>query len=111
MIDETSCDAIMIGRAVRGNPWLIRECVDYLEQGIEPQKVTLDEKITMIKKHVELLSEKLPENVAIHKMRTHASYYLKNSYRSSEIKPKLFKIDTKEELYSLLEDYRKLIAR
>lgn len=111
MIDETGCDAIMIGRAVRGNPWLIRECVDYLEQGIEPQKVTLDEKITMIKKHVELLSEKLPENVAIHKMRTHASYYLKNSYRSSEIKPKLFKIDTKEELYSLLEDYRKLIAR
>lgn len=111
MIDETSCDAIMIGRAVRGNPWLIRECVDYLEQGIEPQKVTLDEKITMIKKHVELLSEKLPENVAIHKMRTHASYYLKNSYRSSEIKPKLFKIDTKEELYSLLEDYRKLIAK
>lgn len=111
MIDETNCDAIMIGRAVRGNPWLIKECVDYLDFGTEPQKVTLDEKIAMIKRHVDLLSERLPEKVAIHKMRTHAAYYLKNSYRSGEIKPKLFKINTKEELYGLLEDYKIMIAR
>ncbi|MDO5859354.1 tRNA dihydrouridine synthase DusB [Methanobrevibacter sp.] len=111
MIDETGCDAIMLGRAVRGNPWLIKQCIDYLDSGIEPQKVTLDEKIAMIKRHVELLSEKLPEKVAVHKMRTHAAYYLKNSYRSVEIKPKLFKIHTKEELYELLEDYKKSVAR
>ena len=111
MIDETGCDAIMIGRALRGNPWLIRQCIDYLDYGIEPQKVTLDEKIAMIKKHVELLSDRIPEKVAVHKMRTHAAYYLKNSYRSVEIKPKLFKIDTKEELYTLLEEYRQSIAR
>jgi nifR3 family TIM-barrel protein len=111
MIDETGCDAIMIGRAVRGNPWLIRQCIDYLESGIEPQKVTLDEKITMIRKHVELLNDRMPEHVAVHKMRTHAAYYLKNCYRSSEIKPKLFKIDTKEELYKILEEYKKSIAR
>ena len=111
MIEETNCDAIMIGRAVRGNPWLIRQCVDYLESGAQPQKPTLDDKIAMIKKHVELLSDRLPENVAVHKMRTHASYYLKNCYRSSEIKPKLFKIDAKEELYAMLDDYKKLIAR
>jgi len=111
MLDETGCDAIMIGRAVRGNPWLIKQCVDYLDSGAEPQRVTLDDKIAMIKTHVELLSDRLPENVAVHKMRTHASYYLKNCYRSSEIKPRLFKIDTKEELYELLEDYRKSIAK
>lgn len=111
MLDETECDAIMIGRAVRGNPWIIRECVDYLDYGIEPQEITLDDKIDMIKRHVELLSDRLPENVAVHKMRTHASYYLKNCYRSSEIKPELFKIHTKEELYTLLEDYKRLIAR
>ena len=102
MIDETGCDAIMLGRAVRGNPWLIKQCIDYLDSGIEPQKVTLDEKIAMIKRHVELLSEKLPEKVAVH---------IKNSYRSVEIKPKLFKIHTKEELYELLEDYKKSVAR
>ncbi len=30
MLDETGCDAVMIGRGVLGNPWLIKECVEYL---------------------------------------------------------------------------------
>lgn len=110
MIDETNCDAIMIGRAVRGNPWLIKQCIEYLEDGTEPEKITIDEKIAMIKKHAELLSELKSEKIAMHKMRTHAAYYLKNTYRSSEIKPKLFKINTKEELYDLLEEFRQIIA-
>ena len=38
MIDETGCDAIMIGRGVLGNPWLIKECKDYLENGIDLNK-------------------------------------------------------------------------
>lgn len=110
MIDETNCDAIMIGRAVRGNPWLIKQCIDYLEEGIEPERVTIDEKIAMIKKHAELLSDLKSEKIAMHKMRTHTAYYLKNTYRSSEIKPRLFKINTKEELYDLLEEFREMIA-
>jgi len=111
MIDETGCDAIMIGRAVRGNPWLIKQCIEYLDKGIEPQKVTIEDKIAMIKKHMELLSEIKTEKIALHKMRTQTAYYLKNSYRSVEIKPKLFKVNTKEELFDLLEEYRKSIER
>ena len=110
MIDKTDCDAIMIGRAIRGNPWLIKQCIDYLDEGIEPERITIDEKIAMIKKHAEMLSDLRSEKVAMHKMRTHAAYYLKNTYRSSEIKPKLFKINSKEELYNLLEEFRQMIA-
>lgn len=109
MIDETGCDGIMIGRGVLGNPWLIRQCIDYLDYGIEPERVTLEERIDMIKKHAELLSEIRPEKVAMHKMRTHAAYYLKGRYRSAEIKPKLFKMNTKEELFNLLDEYVELI--
>ena len=64
----------------------------------------------MIKKHAELLSDLKSEKIAMHKMRTHAAYYLKNTYRSSEIKPKLFKITEKEELYDLLEEFKEMIA-
>lgn len=109
MIDETGCDAIMIGRGVLGNPWLIRQCIDYLENGTEPERVTMEERIEMIKKHAELLSEIRPEKVAMHKMRTHAAYYLKGRYRSAEIKPRLFKMNTKEELFDLLDEYVELI--
>ena len=104
MIDETNCDAVMIGRGVLGNPWIIKQTIEYLDKGIEPQK-----KIEMIKKHADLLSEIRPEKVAMHKMRTHAAYYLKGQYRSVEIKPKLFKMNTKEELFDLLDEYVELI--
>ena len=110
MIDETGCDAIMIGRGVLGNPWLIKQCIDYLDEGIEPERVTLEERIEMIKRHAELLSDIRPEKVAMHKMRTHAAYYLKGRYRSAEIKPRLFKMNTKEELFDLLDEYVDLVA-
>lgn len=110
MIDETGCDAIMIGRGVLGNPWLIKQCIDYLDDGIGPERVTLEERIEMIKRHAELLSDIRPEKVAMHKMRTHAAYYLKGRYRSAEIKPRLFKMNTKEELFDLLDEYVELVA-
>ena len=110
MIDETGCDAIMIGRGVLGNPWLIKQCIEYMDEGIEPERVTLEERIEMIKRHAELLSDIRPEKVAMHKMRTHAAYYLKGRYRSAEIKPRLFKMNTKEELFDLLDEYVDLVA-
>lgn len=110
MIDETGCDAIMVGRGALGNPWLIRQCIEYLDKGIEPENITIDEKLDMIRKHAELISEIMPEKVAMHKMRTHTAYYLKNQWRSSEIKPKIFKINTKEELFDLLNEYIELIS-
>lgn len=109
MLEETSCDAIMIGRATLGNPWLIKQCVEYLEYGKNPQKVTKEERLEMIKKHTELLFEKKPEKVAISKMRLHAAYYLKGLYKSVEIKPKIFKTTSKEELYDLVENYMKIL--
>ena len=55
MLDETGCDAVMIGRGAIGNPWLIKECVDYLNDGSLPKEVTAKDKIEMIKYHYKLL--------------------------------------------------------
>ena len=52
MLDETGCDAVMIGRGVLGNPWLIRDSIDFLEKGSYNSKLDLDEKINMLKKHL-----------------------------------------------------------
>ena len=106
MLDETGCDAIMIGRGVIGNPWLIRDCVDYLEDGKSPERVSFEEKLDMIETHTELLFKHKPEPVARSRMRTQAAYYLKGLPHSVEIKPRIFKMKTKEELYELIEEYR-----
>lgn len=107
MLDETDCDAVMIGRAALGNPWIFRECVDYLDSGIEPEEVELEEKIDMLKRHVNLLVEIKGEKVAIPKMRSHAAYYVKKLPRTIELKKQIFKTDKKEDLFNLLDDYVK----
>ena len=105
MIDETGCDAIMIGRGALGNPWLIKECVDYLEKGIEPKDVSLEEKINMIKKHLDLLIKTKPYKVAMLEIRSHAAWYLKGLPNAKELKENIFKTKTKEELIELLDNY------
>ena len=111
MLDYTGCDAVMIGRGVLGNPWLIRDCVKYLESGTSPEPVTLDEKVSMMKKHTNLLADIRSETYAVKKMRTHAAYYVKGLFKSIEFKPKLFKTNTKDELFELIDEYAKSISR
>jgi len=103
MLDETGCDAVMIGRGVLGNPWLIKECVDYLEKGIEPKEVSLKEKINMIKRHTDLLIKTKDEKVALLEMRSHASWYLKGIQGGNKIRNEITKVKTREELFNILD--------
>ena len=105
MLDETGCDGIMIGRAIRGFRWLVKLCIDYIDNGIEPERVSAEDKISMAKKHAELLINLKGEEIAIPEMRSHAAYYLKNLPGSFEVKPKIFKTNTKEELFKILDEY------
>ena len=105
MMDYTKCDAVMIGRGILGNPWLIKECVEYLEQGIIPKEVSIEEKFKMIKRHMDLLMKTKSEKVALLEMRTHISYYLKGISGTKELKQQIFKTKTKEEIIQLLDDF------
>ena len=105
MLDETNCDAVMIGRAALGNPWLIRDCVNYLIDGTLPEEVTIEERMEMLKKHVSLLVDNKGEDFAIPKMRSQAAYYVKKLPRTIELKQQIFKMNTKEDLFNLLDDY------
>ena len=105
MIDETGCDAVMIGRACIGNPWIIKECVDYLEKGIEPIPINVDEKIAMLKHHYELLERDKGEKLANLEIRTHALSYIKGIRGNAEIKNEICKTKTKEEMFEILDNY------
>ena len=106
MLDTTGCDFVMIGRGSLGNPWLIKECVEYLENGTIPKEVTFEEKIDMIKKHLNLLRETKNEKVALLEIRTHIAYYLKGLKNSSELKNMIFKTKSFEEIEALLNEYK-----
>lgn len=106
MLDETGCDAVMIGRAALGNPWLIRDIVKYLNDGIEPVPVSKDEKIEMCIKHMDYLLEFKPEKTAILEMRSHIAWYLKGLEGSNDVKRKIFTSTTKEEVLSILNEFK-----
>lgn len=109
MLDETGCDAIMIGRGVLGNPWLIKECIEYLDNGTLPNEVSIKEKIDMIKHHLDLLMKTKPLKVALLEIRSHAAWYLKGLPKAKELKNEIFKTNTGDELIELLDNYLKNI--
>ena len=103
MLEETKCDAAMIGRGVLGNPWLIRDCIDYLN-GKEIKEVTILDKLNMVIKHLNYLLEFKEEKIAILEMRTQIGYYLKGI--SKEYKQKFMKLNTKEEFINLVSEVK-----
>lgn len=106
MLEETGCDAVMIGRGVLGNPWLIKECITYLETGELLPPPTKEEKIDMLKHHFDLLLQTKNEKLATLEIRSHASWYLKGLPNMADFKQKIMKIQTKEEFYMLIEKYK-----
>ena len=107
MIDETGCDAVMIGRSALGNPWIILDTVNYLTYGILPKELTKQEKIDMCIKHLNYLLEFKPEKVAVLEMRSHIAWYLKGVEGAREIKNELFKAQTKDEIINILNEFSK----
>lgn len=109
MIDFTNCDAVMIGRGVLGNPWIIKQSIDYIDYRIKPERISSKEKLDMFKKHANMIIENYEDKVLMHKLKTNAAYYMKNLHGSQEIKKKIFQTTTKEELFELLENYVKTL--
>lgn len=109
MLKETKCDAIMIGRATLGNPWFIKECVEYIENGKIIDKPTDKEKIDMILHHYNLLKKYTNERTALLEIRTHALWYLKGIPGTKEIKTKICQAKTEEEFLKIINDIYEII--
>lgn len=105
MLEETGCDAIMIGRGLLGNPWLIKEIKEYLENDIILEKPNYKEKIEMAIKHLKYLNEYKEEHLSCLEFRTHVSYYLKGIEGAKSIKEKIFKMDSICDIISLLNEF------
>lgn len=107
MLDETLCDGIMIGRAAIGNPWIIKECVDFLSSGKLPSEVSLSDRINMIKEHISYLLLYKCEKVTVLEMRMHISKYLKGIVGSNNVNVLINKANSVNEIYDILDNFLK----
>lgn len=108
MFKQTNVDGIMIGRASLGNPWIFRDIISYLK-GEEVKEVSLEEKLDIMKKHIELEVEQKGENIGIKELRKHMCAYIKNLPSSASLREKINRIEVKDELISCLIEYFKSI--
>ncbi len=106
MLDTTNCDAVMIGRGVLGNPWLVKQTVDYLETGNYDKDIDYNEKIKHLIDHMNRLINLKGEKIALLEMRSHAAWYVKGMRGATYVKREIAKLSHKEELIKLFDDYK-----
>ena len=106
MFEYTGVDGIMIGRGSFGRPWIFKEIMEYLENGKKIEEPTNQEKLEVIKQHIDLAVEEKGE-IAVKELRKHIAWYTKNLKNSSEFRNSINQIETKEELVNKLDEYFK----
>ena len=109
MLEKTGVDGIMIGRAALGNPWIFEKIIYYLKTGEKLPDRPLNEKLDLIKKHLELEVEEKGEYTAVREFRKHIAYYTKNLPNSSAFRSSVNVIESKEEFIHKIDEYFKNI--
>lgn len=105
LISETGCDGIMIGRGVRGNPWLFTQIQAYLERGELIKPPTIKQIKEMIIEHAKLQVKYKGEYVGIREMRKHTAWYTTGCPHSAKLRSRVNEIESLDSLVSLLEEY------
>lgn len=98
LLKQTGCDGVMIGRAARGNPWIFRDVVSYLENGTIPEAPTNAEKKELILRHAALQLEYKGEYTGVREMRKHLSWYTFGMPRSAKFRQTINTMESMEEL-------------
>lgn len=111
MITETGCDAIMIARGARGNPWLFEQIQAYINEGILLPRPEFIEVKEMILRHGALSVEYKGEYVGIREMRKHVAWYTTGYPGSSKLRNRVNEIETMEDLRNLLEEYERHVEK
>jgi len=102
MLQQTGCDAVMVGRAACGRPWIFTQINDYLERGIEPSEPLLPEKLKVCLRHLDYMVDVFGSNRAVYMMRKQIGLYLKGFTNASGIRKMIFNLDDLDQVRDIL---------
>ncbi|MDD2972914.1 MAG: tRNA dihydrouridine synthase DusB [Lachnospiraceae bacterium] len=103
LVEETGCDGIMIGRAVRGNPWLFSQIQQYLEYGRYQEKPSNEEVKETIIKHARLQLKYKGDYIGIREMRKHLSWYTTGYPNSARLREHINAMESFDQLLEGVE--------
>ena len=102
MKEETNCDAFMIGRGAKGNPFLFSQMKTYFKKGYIPERPTPPEIVEMMLRHVNMMIEHKGEFTGIHEMRKHVAWYTAGYPNSAKLRDRVNHVESLEEMEALL---------
>ncbi len=105
ILDETGCDGVMIGRAIQGYPWIFREAKHYLETGLVPAPPTLEERQSVMLRHLHDMTGLAGEDVGVREMRKHLCWYTKGLHDGAEFRTKINHLVRTEDMKRAIEDF------
>lgn len=104
LLAETGCDGIMIGRGAQGNPWIFKDILDKDTERKAGTKVSLSERLAMIKRHMDMLVELKGEYTGVREMRKHIAWYIKGLRNSASVKDRVFHAKSREEVVDIISE-------
>ena len=105
MLETTGCDAVMIGRGILGNPWLIKNAINLLE-GRELEAVSPLDRVDMCLKHLENLKEVKNEKTACLEIRNHIGWYFKGIKDANVVKNKIYQTSNIRDIIDILNEFK-----
>lgn len=105
MLDSTGCDAVMIGRAAIGNPWIFRRTRALLDTGVDPGPPSLGEQIEI---YLELLGDSVSEKgerTGVLEMRSHLGMILRGLPGVAEVRARALQQTSVEGVRQTLDSF------
>ncbi|MEG0376867.1 MAG: tRNA dihydrouridine synthase DusB [Eubacterium sp.] len=103
--ERTGCDAVMVGRASVGNPFIFEAINHQLKTGKPLPEPSAEERIKTVIEHVEQVSLLKREEAAIKEMRKHLAAYTKGLKNATHLRNQIFKVVSRKDVLDLLNEY------
>ena len=103
MVEETRCDAVMIGRTASSNPWIFRQIVQYLETGTYDQPTQLD-RYEMMRTYYRMLMDRREDDAA-GKMKQFATYFTHGVRGGAHLRAAIYKVSEAAQIVDLVDEF------
>ncbi|UCF79909.1 MAG: tRNA dihydrouridine synthase DusB [Candidatus Eiseniibacteriota bacterium] len=105
MLEETGCDAVMIGRGALGNPWVFSRSRHFLSTGELLPLPSTSERLEQLLRHMALVRQKSDSEHLVVAMRKHVGWYTKGLPGSSKLRQKANRAVSWSQMRQLVMDF------
>ena len=111
MLNTTGCDAVMIGRAAMGRPWIFSQIDHFIRTSEYLPDPTFEDRVRICIQHYHLALKKLGVSRGLKEMRKHIGWYLKGMPNVSKIRSQLMTMEDPDDVIRQLKDYARSFSQ